>query len=90
MKITGIKKAIGEYKWANSHGCYSPWYANIMLDTTDGRVWTDTFYDLGHGSFKKYHSKAIVCVSGKILENNDVVSMKTLKEYSEKIISENF
>lgn len=41
MKITGIKKAVGEHNnWLNR----SPFYrANIMLDTSTGEVWCDCF-----------------------------------------------
>lgn len=85
MKITGIKKAIGEYRsWlAGDWGrC-----ANIMIDLEDGSVWCDCF--ISCNEWKEYHSKSIVSLSSYITERTDEkISMKLLKEYAERYITE--
>lgn len=47
MKITGLKKAVGEYQRANKEGYYSPKYGYLMFDKATGELWTDEFYSLG-------------------------------------------
>lgn len=83
IKIKGIKKAVGEYNRANKGGRYSPRYANIMLDCNTGEVWTDEFYSIGHGDWKKYHDAAIINIGNTITENGDAITMKTVKAYAE-------
>lgn len=60
IKITGVKKAVGDYRWANSGGYYSPRYGYLMLDRSTGAVWVDDFYSLGHNSWVHYDDPAIV------------------------------
>lgn len=60
MKITGIKKAVGEYKRANAGGSYSSIYGHLMLDRSNGEVWTDQFCSIGHNSWTQYHDDAII------------------------------
>lgn len=52
MKITGLKKAVGEYQRANKEGYYSPKYGYLMFDKATGELWTDEFYSLGHNEWK--------------------------------------
>lgn len=60
IKITGLKRAVGEYKRANAGGRYSPRYGRLMLDRDTGELWVDEFYSLGHNAWKVYRDKAIV------------------------------
>ena len=84
MKITGIKIAVGDYKRANKGGCYSPRYGRMMLDRKTGEVWTDVFYDIRHNTWTEYRSQSIINIGRLIIDNNDTVCMKTVKEYAEK------
>ncbi len=81
MKIKGIKKAVGEYKRANAGGHYSPRYGVLMFDYSDGEVWTDEFYSLGHNSWKEYHSESIVNLSNMMSEKNIEITMANVKEF---------
>ena len=45
-----VKKAAEEFSSWQGDAC-------IMVDTSDGDVWTDVF--IGNGSFKRYHSKTV-------------------------------
>lgn len=85
IKITGIKKAIGEYKnwlaydWRRT--------TNIMLDKSTGEVWTDCFIDCN--SWKEYHSKDIISLSAYIRERTDeTFTMAILRKYAEMAISQ--
>lgn len=60
IKITGIKEAISDYRWANRGGDYSAEYGYIMLDCKTGEVWTDSFCDLGHSWRTVYHDDCII------------------------------
>lgn len=92
IKITGIKKAVGDYQRANAGGAYSPRYGVMMLDRTTGKVWTDEFYSIGHNSWKDYHDQAIVDVAsvGHYLTQawrtgeGVVLSMKNVKAWATK------
>lgn len=78
-KITGIKKAVGEYKnWIKRDWGY---VAKIMLDVSTGEVWTDCF--ISSNDWKEYHSSNIICISSLILQENKEISMKTVREYAE-------
>lgn len=90
MKITGIKKAVGEYKRANSEGWSSPWYGNIMLDREDGHVWTDVFYSLGHNEWMEYRSPSIIDLGHwmNMQDEDAVINMQTVKAAAEKLCSE--
>lgn len=64
LKITGLKKLAGELQ-ANlpQNNGYRPGrYMQVNYDCNTGEVWADFFYDLGHGSYKKYHDPAIITV----------------------------
>ena len=83
-KIKGLKKAVGEYQWANSQGTYSPWYGCLMFDKNTGELWTDTFYSLGHNEWKEYHDSDVVNLGSMMAEEAPyeyVVSMKAVKEF---------
>ena len=86
MKIKGVKKAVGEYKCFNSGGYYSPEYGELMLDMSNGEVWTDRFYSLGHNEWNEYHSDAIINLGQMIVEDGECVTMATVKEYATKMI----
>lgn len=86
MKIKGIKKAVGDYKWANSQGYLSPWYGVLMFDKSDREVWTDCFYSLGRNEWKEYHSKSVVNLGAMMKEKEIPVTMANVK----KFIEENF
>lgn len=88
MKITGIKKAVGEYKRANAGGYYHPRYGCLMLDRSTGEVWCDEFYSLGHNSWKEYHDAAIINIGRIICGDDETVSMATVKAYAERICAE--
>lgn len=83
MKIKGLKKAIGEYKSANKDGAYSASYGRLMFDTSDGEIWTDYFYSVGHNEWKVYHSASIINLGAQMLgENPDAkITMQSVKEY---------
>lgn len=84
IKITGIKKAIGEYKlWLSQDWRHK---ANIMLDKSTGEVWTDCFLDCN--SWKEYHSDDIISLSSYIRERTEeTFTMKILRKYAEIAIS---
>lgn len=84
-EIKGIKKAVGDYLRANKGGWYDPEYGRLMLDRGTGEVWCDHFYCLGHNEWKIYHDNAIINLGARIMEYGEKVSMKTVKEYAEKL-----
>ena len=58
MEIKGLKKAIREYRdWLQGH----PRSAQIMLDRSSGRVWTDVHCNSGDRC--NYTDPAIICVT---------------------------
>ena len=63
MKILGLKRAIRDYKRANSEGYDSPRYGYLMYDTSDGRIWTDELYDVEHNMCVEYSSDSIINLS---------------------------
>ena len=84
MKLKGLKKAIGDYKRANAEGKYSPSYGRLMLDKESGEIWTDCFYDIGHNSWKEYHSKSVIDIGRLVGREYEEVNMKTVQAYVEK------
>ena len=78
-KITGVKKAIGEYRdWTSRHSSFE---AEIMLDKSTGEVWADCFVDCN--SWKEYESDSIVSLSRYIQRMTDKpLTMNLLKEYA--------
>lgn len=87
MKITGLKKAVGEYQRANKEGCYSPKYGYLMFDKTTGELWTDEFYSLGHNEWKQYQSNSIINLGRIMTENNIEINMKNVKSFIEQRIA---
>ena len=85
MKITGVKKAIGDYKsWMSRRYGNA---ANIMLDKSTGEVWTDVFTDCN--SWIEYHSESIISLLSYIRQRTDEeLSMQLLKTYAEMAIME--
>ena len=76
IKITGIKKAIGDYRtWINADWRHT---ANIMLDKSSGEVWTDCFLDCNE--WNEYHSADIISLSDLICEP---LTMAILRKYAE-------
>ena len=80
IKITGIKKAIGDYNsWSRMDWRHT---ANIMLDKSTGEVWTDCFIDCN--TWKEYHSDDIVSLSSYIRERTEEpFTMEILRKYAE-------
>ena len=61
MRITGLTKAIREYrKWLQGH----PRSAQIMLDRSTGKVWTDVHCNSSDRC--NYTDPAIICVSEEV------------------------
>lgn len=87
MKITGIKKAVGEYRRCNEGGYYSPRYGRMMLDRATGEVWVDEFYSIGHNSWKEYHDESIINIVNWAYDNGyaeEPVNMANVKIWAEK------
>lgn len=87
MKITGLKKAVGEYQRANKEGYYSPKYGYLMFDKATGELWTDEFYSLGHNEWKQYQSNSIINLGRIMTENNIEINMKNVKSFIEQRIA---
>ena len=85
LKITGIKKAIGEYKnWLAQDWRRT---ANIMLDKSTGEIWTDCFLDCN--SWNEYHNKNIISLSKYIKERTEEpITMTILRKYAEIAIAQ--
>lgn len=61
MRITGLTKAIREYRnWLQGH----PRSAQIMLDRSTGKVWTDVHCNSSDRC--NYTDPAIICVSEEV------------------------
>ena len=59
FKVSGVKKALGDYNnWLKMDPRYR---ANIMIDLSDGRVWTDVFID--SSTRRQYCNKSIKSLS---------------------------
>lgn len=86
MKIKGLKKAVGDYKRANEGGPYSPRYGFLMFDLSDGELWVDEFYSLGHNDWKEYHSNSIVNLGHMMSEKGIGVNMKNVKNFLENLM----
>ena len=84
IKITGIKKAINDYKnWLSIDWRHT---ANIMLDKSTGEVWTDCFIDCN--AWKEYHSDDIVSLSSYIRDRTEEpFTMAILRKYAEMAIA---
>jgi hypothetical protein len=81
LKLKGLKKAVGDYNWCKNAPC---WRADLMFDTSTGKLWTDTFYGYNY-SWNEYHDKDIINLSSLIrTEGEYIVSMKTIKAFCEK------
>lgn len=90
IKITGVKKEIGEYrdwlKW--------DWRrrAEIMLDKLTGEVWTDCFFDCNTSI--EYKSPYVISLSDYICsqtlysQTREPITMQTLKKYAAMAIAE--
>ena len=86
-KISGIKKAVGDFRRANAGGYYSPRYGVLMLDRGTGEVWTDEFYSLGHNSWKEYKDRNIMNLSGYMVQRGIPVTMATVREVAESLLN---
>ena len=87
IRITGIKKAISDYKnWLSIDNRHT---ANIMLDKSSGKVWTDCFIDCN--SFKIYHDSNIISLLDFITareEEKKPLTMQLLKQYAEIAVNQ--
>lgn len=84
MKIKGLKKAVGEYKRANAEGYFSPRYGELMFDTSDGEIWTDEFYSIGHNDWNEYRSDTIINLGSMMTEDGIEINMKNIKDYVDR------
>lgn len=81
MKVKGIKKAVGDYRrWTERNFSYC---ANIMMDISNGEVWTDCF--LNSNEWKVYHSENIISLSHYFVIYS--VSKVTMDEIKRLIMS---
>lgn len=87
-KITGFKRAIGEYQKFNAGGCYSPHYGLLMFDFNDYELWTDEFWDFSHTWHTNYRSKTIINLGVAMEEEGLEVNMANVKKYIEKHTAE--
>lgn len=83
VMVKGLKKAIGEYQRFNSGGYYSPEYGVLMYDKSDGTLWTDYFYSIGHNSWKEYRSDTIINLGKMMTEQNIPITMANVKKFIE-------
>ena len=81
MKIKGLRSALKEYREANKGGCFDPFYGYLMMDTADGTVWTDTFYDIGHNSFKVYHDDTVINLGARMSREGLLVNLANVKRF---------
>lgn len=94
IKITGIKKAVGDYRRANADGFFSPRYGVLMIDRSTGEVWTDEFYSLGRNEWKEYHDAAICDLinayfCGRYPDPEEIaVNMANVKVWAEEVIQD--
>lgn len=85
MKLKGYKKALGQYRdWLSLNYFHR---AKIMIDLSDGAVWTDIF--LSCNNYNIYHSDTIISLSDYILEREEEgkLNMALLKEYGKKLLA---
>lgn len=87
-KIKGLRKALKNYKEANKGGCFSPWYGFLMFDTADRSVWTDTFYDLGHNSYKLYYDDSIIDLGAMMNAEDLLVNADNVKRYLAAMVAQ--
>lgn len=81
MKIQGLRKAVREYKDANSGGYYSPHCGYLMYDKSTGELWTDEFWSIGHNEWMEYHSDDIINIGGEMIGEGIEINERTVKEY---------
>lgn len=82
-KLTGIKKAVGEYNNWQGH-------AEIMLDKESGKVWCDVF--ASGQEWKNYHDENVVRLLTKAInsmwERDDTTSMREINEKAKESMKE--
>lgn len=69
MEIKEIEEILREFTDANAGGPFSPRYGRLMIDRSDGEIWVDIFYSVGHNEWKEYHNPAIVDLEREYLES---------------------
>ena len=82
VKITGIKKATGDFNnWIG--------HAEVMLDKSTGEVWTDIFASCGDKNVYKDSNVVRLLSKGvmQMSENWDKTSMQDLKKLAEEVLS---
>lgn len=85
-KITGLRKAVHDYKELNKGGAYAPIYGLLIFDIETGNLWTDEHCDRGHNSYKSYESDAIVNL-GRMMQDREIeINEANVKQF----IAENF
>ena len=81
MKIKGLRSALKEYREVNKGGCFDPFYGYLMMDLADGSVWTDTFYDIGHNSFKVYHNNTVINLGAEMNRSGLLINERNVKRF---------
>lgn len=85
-KITGIRKAVRDYKELNKGGAYAPIYGLLIYDSETGKLWTDEHCDMGHGAYTNYDSGTAVNL-GKMMQDRYIeINEANVKQF----ITENF
>lgn len=85
--IKGFAEAAEEYNDANAGGMFSPRYGRLMFDVSDGDLWVDEFYSVGHNEFKVYHSSDVINLGEIILSEGESVTAANVKKYAEKFLN---
>ena len=88
--VTGVKKAVGDFKRFNRGGDYSPEYGFLMLDRETGEVWTDYFYNLGHNNWKEYEKSSIINLGAMMQEQKIEINMKNVKDFAKGLLTNTF
>lgn len=81
MRIKGVKEAVKTYHNVNKGGIFDPWYGYLMFDYSDGEVWTDEFYSLGHNEWKEYRSKTIIRLDQAMREQLYSITEENVYEF---------
>ena len=76
MKIKGLRKAVGERNNWIKRGHFR--VANIMIDTSDGRIWCDCFF-LTDNEWREYKSDTIIRLNDICYDYNMPLTMTGIK-----------
>ena len=84
IKVTGIKKAMGNYNQCDNWNRYGLFY----LDTKTGEVWCNVYNNCN--TWDEYHDKDIICLNPweYVSECENKLTMQLLKLAGERAIEE--